>query len=286
MEQWIANAARGKTAFPRTKSFSEAYARRLFDSSGWILQALPSKSDRELLSRRLAYWLTDVRRGRLWLPDHFPEVVRRLSNMTKSQVRASIFWVKPDYGTNYFLEKKLVSFVHQVLPGGHIRTVNTSSRVHAMQSEKVKPLPTSDWPRLETRSAWPSSPTIAELLEMSRRGITSLPLRTKCIPAKDRITLAQFNSLADLRARLINRQIVGIRSDILVPGKFLGYFEYRWGFLILKVRYNLPTGLVRFLTGQWIRNPHNLWLREKYSFKTFLKKTGQSSFGCTVPGPW
>jgi hypothetical protein len=123
---------------------------------------------------------------------------------------------------------------------------------------------------------------------MARRGFTPEALYPSPNPVKHRITTAQFNSDVELRARLVSYQVIGIRSDIEVPKKFLGHFKYRWGFLILVCQYNLPAQLVRFLTGQWIRNPHNLWLREKYSFKKFLKKTDWRRFAPASPqiGPW
>jgi len=264
----------------------ESLASKMFHLAGWILRSLTSRSDRALLVRRLTLKLTGARRGRLRLPDHFPEVVRRLSDMTNSQLRDTVHWVKPNDGVNYLLNKQVVNYIHQVMPGGYIRTVNTNPRVHVRQQAAVRPLPASDWPRLETRAAWPSSPTVVELLAMSRRGLTPLPLIKSATPAFHRISTAYFNSNVELRAKVISHQIVGIRSDIEVPRRFLGYFGYRWGFLILTSRYSLPAGLVRFLTGQWIRNPHNLWLREKYSFKRFLKKTDFRTFCSPIPGPW
>lgn len=247
---------------------------------------MPSRSDRVLLMRRLVAKLTGARRGPLKVPDHFPEVVKRLSRLTKSQLRDTVYWCHTNERTDYSLNQRLISYIRQVQPGGCIRTVNRNLSVHLRQSELVKPLPVSDWPRLGTRAAWPSTPTLIESLEMGRRGLAPEPIKTVREPVKYRITRAHFNSDVGMRARLISHQIVGIRSDIEVPKKFLGYFSYRWEFLILSVRHNLPAGLVRFLTGQWIRNPHNLWLREKYSFKNFLKKTDHRAFGSQIPGPW
>jgi len=260
--------------------------REMFRLAGWILRALPRESDRRLLHDRLIKKLTGLRRGRLYLPSNFPPEVKRLSEMTTSQLRDSVYWFSTSHGTRYTLKKRVASEIRQAVPGGFIRTVYGSSSVHAWQSRNVKQLSTSDWPRRGTRSAWPSSPTIDELTEMGRRGETPVPLQTKAVPAKDRIRRSEFNTDAELRARIISKNVLGIRSDIKVPYQWLGFFRYRWNFLILTTPFNLPVGLVRWLTGQWVRDPHNLWLCDKASFKTFLKKTDRARFPRKYPGPW
>lgn len=75
-----------------------------------------------------------------------------------------------------------------------------------------------------------------------------------------------------LATRIVSNVIVGIRSSEEVPKKFLSYFQYRGGFLILTVRHNLPIGLVRFLLGRWCVKPFSLWLRRAVTFKQYLKK--------------
>jgi hypothetical protein len=261
--------------------------RHVFSLSGRFVKLLASQSDRTLFEHRIANKLSGVRRGRLYLPRHFPPEVKALTKLTTSQLRNTIYAVTADDRTCYSVDSRLASFVHQAMPGGQVRTVDPDYRVHERQTRLVKPLEPSHWPRLGTRAAWPSSPTVVELLEMSRRGITPLPMQK---PITDEvvwpISLAQYNSDAVLRARVISNQVVGIRSDVKVPMKYHRHFRYRWNFLILAVPYNLPIGLVRFLTGQWIRNPHNLWLREKTSFKWYLKKTEMARFACGTPGPW
>lgn len=67
------------------------------------------------------------------------------------------------------------------------------------------------------------------------------------------------------------RHIVGVRSDLEVPPRFLGYFRYRRGFLILTVRYSLPAGLVRWLLSLWAVDPHSLWLEWFGTLKSYLK---------------
>jgi hypothetical protein len=284
--KWLAREASGKTRSTRKETLVDSLTRKMFRFAGWILKSVTSQSDRALLVTRIASKLSGLRRGRLRLPDHFPEVVQRLTKLTTSQLRNTVYWLKTNERVDYSLKKTVVNYIHQVLPGGYLRTVYTDLSVHDEQKAMVRPLPSSDWPRLGTRSAWPSSPTFVEMLEMNRRGLAPRPINKAREPAKYRITRAEFNSNAGLCSKLISRQVIGIRSDIRVPKKFLGYFEYRWGFLILTTRYNLPIGLSRFLAGQWIRNLHNLWLSEKYSFRNFLKKTDRGSFGSRVPGPW
>lgn len=252
----------------------------------WISEALPTEPDRRLLRHRLVAKLTGARRGRLRLPLHFPSEVRKLSELTTSQLRNTVYALKADDRTEYRLEQPVLDFVHQVIPDGRIRTVRTDNSVHVRQRKVVKPLSESDWPRLETRPAWPSSPSLIESMVMARKGAIAPPLQKTANSAKHRIHWSEFNSNAELRARIIATNVVGIRSDISVPDKYLAHFRYRWNFLILTGAYKMPTGLVRFLTGQWIRNPHNLWLQDKTSFKIFLKKTERTRFACIQPGPW
>lgn len=269
-----------------TYVFPRGPNRKIFSLPGWILKLLTGEADRNLLRQRLSVRLNGARRGRLRLPLHFPREVRSLTELTKSQLREATSPLPVGGSINYRIPDSVVNYVHQVLPGGHVRTVREDHFVHTWQKAKSKTLPYSDWPRLEMRPAWPSSPTVPELLEMSRRGITSRPIQQSAYPAKYRIHLSEYNSNAVLRAKIIATNVVGIRSDVKVPTKWLSYFRYRLNFLILTNSYKMPIGLVRFLTGQWARNPHNLWLQDKTSFKMFLKKTDRARFACVQAGPW
>lgn len=260
--------------------------RKMFSLAGWILEALPRASDRSLLQDRLVKKLTGLRRGKLYLPSNFPPKVKRLADLTTSQLRDSVYWFGTSHGTRYTLKKSVAREIRRAMPGGFVRTVYGSNSVHEWQSHVAKRLEKSDWPRLGTKSVWPSSPTVDELMEMGRRGITPAPLQTKAVPAHDRIHLSEYNTDAALRARIISKNVLGIRSDIKLPSQWLGYFRYRWNFLILATPFNLPAGLVRWLTGQWVRDPHNLWLQDKASFRIFLKKTDRSRFPRKYPGPW
>jgi len=276
-----------KLPVPRSRGQLKAdileQTRQAFSLSGWILRALPDRADRELLSRRIVAKLSGLRRGRLYLPSHFPQEVQALSELRTTQLRQQAYWLKANAPHRYYTNSLVATYVHRVMPET-IRTVSGDLSVHVRQSAKVKPLQKSQWPRLGTRPLWPSSPTVDELFEMGRRGETPVPI-SKRTRVKHGISWAHFNSNAEMRRQIVHQGILGIRSDIEVPEKYLGYFRYRWSMLILTGRY-LPTGLVRFLAGQWIRNPHNLWLTEKINLSNLLRSTDYTTFRCVVPGPW
>lgn len=258
----------------------------IFELGSQFLRPLTAETDRRLLRHRIAQKLSGARRGRLRLPLHFPSEVRKLTELTTSQLRKTVYAFRADDSTGNTVDHCVVDFARRVVPDGRLRTVRGDNAVHVRQSNMVHPCKISDWPRLGTRPAWPSSPTIKESLVMARKGLVAPPLQIGVMPAKRRITLSEVKSNADLRARIIATNVVGIRSDVKVPDKYLGYFRYRWSMLLLTCSYHMPIGLVRFLTGQWIRCPHNLWLQDKTSFKNFLKKTDRTRFPCFQPGPW
>jgi len=261
----------------------------LFGLAGWLAEALPSTSDRNTVKSRVANFVTGVRRGRLRLPEHFAPEVRALANLTKSELRRCVYYVKPQNADGLRLPKSLSTYIRQVMPGGCVRSVHGCPTVHEWQRKAVRPLPESGWPRLGTKPAWPSTPTITELLEMSRRGLTPLPIRKHRHTMLHRVSMAQFRADPELCRSVVSDNVIGIRSDIRVPSKYLDYLSYRWGFLILDIRQReLPTGLARFVAGQWIRNPGNLWLQDKCSLKTFLRETPRTRLTSTngMIGPW
>lgn len=258
----------------------------MFDLAGWILRALPRVADRKLFLHRVLFKLHGVRRGRLRLPRDFPPEVRALSELTTSQLRQTVYANLADDRVTYRADSSVINFVHQVMPDGRLRTVNVDNAVHVWQRKHTRVLPQQDWPRLGTRPAWPSSPSIMESIEMARRGLVALPVNKKRRAVENHIRLSELNGNAELRARIVAKNVLAIRSDVKVPAKWLGHFHYRWNFLILTGSYKMPVGLVRFLIGQWARNPHNLWLQDKTSFKSYLKKTDRARFPCFHPGPW
>lgn len=111
---------------------------------------------------------------------------------------------------------------------------------------------------------------------MLRKGIDPFARQELLTPKGDagytRVTRGEVHENHVLATRIVANNIVGIRSSVEVPRKFLGYFRYRQNFLILTVQHNLPIGLVRFLLGQWCVAPYSLWLRRAVLFKKFLKK--------------
>lgn len=260
---------------------------QLTELSEWIVRLVPEKSDRDLISYRIASKLSGIRRGRLRLPRHFPEEVLRMEQLGKSQLLRAAYSVGS--ASSIPLNKREENYLRQVLPGGIIRTCGGSVSAHKRQAGAVRLLRLKDWPRLATKPSWPSSPTLGEWMEMSRVGAPpALGFRKEEHGSAVRycITMAQLKGDLKLASRIVSQQIVGIRADIEIPRKFLRYFSYRWGFLILTVRWSLPAGLVRFLLARWKTGPSNLWLEDKCRLKTFLRTNEVTSFGCTVEGPW
>lgn len=106
---------------------------------------------------------------------------------------------------------------------------------------------------------------------MSRRGITASGLWKPTFGLKDHLSARDLRDCPQIATRIVTNNIIGVRPQVSVPAKFLRWFRYRDGILFLTVRYNVPIGLVRFLLGQWVRNPFSLWLRVNCRFKHYLK---------------
>lgn len=87
-----------------------------------------------------------------------------------------------------------------------------------------------------------------------------------------RVSRGELRENPALAARIVANNIVGLRSSVEVPRKFLGYFRYAQNFLILVVRHSLPIDLVRFLLGQWTKSPYSLWLRRAVFLRSYLRK--------------
>lgn len=261
--------------------------REILNFSGWLVQALPRPADRQLLSDRLAAKLTGQRRGVLKLPGYFPREVRALTRLPLRLLVKSVFAFHANDRAPLPLNKRLRNFVHQVFPDGQIWTGASDSTRVSEQLAYVKRLPASEWPRLGTKSLWPSTPSIDELTEMSRRGLSPLPMQKKTEQVvKHHLTRSQVRSEPVLAKAIVRQQIVGVRMGQDIPSKYLKYFRRRWNFLILSSPWCLPIGLARCLIGLWITNPSSLWLLDKCSFKCYLKKTAFTTFGCVRPGPW
>jgi len=175
---------------------------------------------------------------------------------------------------------EIPNFVHEwcrrFLTFGHLWTGVSENAVHRSHRLLVKPMKSADWPSDPLGPSWPSFPSIPEWLEMLRRGIDPFARPELEAPGGTlgftRVSRREVHENHVLATRIVSNVIVGIRSSEEVPKKFLRYFQYGGGFLILTVRYNLPIGLVRFLLGRWCVKPFSLWLRRAVSFKSYLKK--------------
>jgi len=270
------------------RSLTSTHSRNLTEFSGWILRALPDGADREMFSNRITKWLSGIRRGKPRFPLRFPEEVRALSNMSKTQVRRSIYDFQNRELERFILNKNQTSYFQQVMPAGRIRTRNTNIGVLEWQRRKVKPLPRSCWPRLGTKPAWPCTPTFAEMVEMSRRGKTTRPMQFNAgqDTVQHCLSSAQVRADPDLCRSIVRQQFVAVRADTRISDKYLKYFRYRWDFLVLTADWCIPIGLARELVRIWRTDPYSLWLRDKCSFKCYLKKTPITDFVCRLEGPW
>lgn len=196
--------------------------------------------------------------------------------MSKTQIRTVAYWVKPSTPLYEQLPNHLVERVHQDFPGFTWRTFRPSLK--GAIAVEVPRLRVTDQPR-NHGSLWPSTPSVTELLVMSRSGKSSRMLDKSTVPTvPDSLTRGQVSRSARLASRIVSQQIVGIRAEMGVPDVFIRYFRYRHGFLILTVRHCLPIGLTRFLLGQWVKNPLSLWLIENCPFKYYLKRHTATEF--------
>lgn len=165
--------------------------------------------------------------------------------------------------------------IKELLAPGSIRTGNGSMSVFRSQSTHAKRLSRSAWPTVAGRPAWPSSPNITEWLEMILRGVKPSSDHWVQSGKTTPVTRREFNENIELARLIVVRQIIGLRADVEVERKFLKYFRYRWGFLILTYT-NIPAGLVRRLASIWIKDPYSLWLERKVSLRKFLRQVPTS----------
>jgi len=150
------------------------------------------------------------------------------------------------------------------------RTSDYDITIHRRNKMSCHRLNRSSWPsNLDGRPVWPSSPTFNERLEMLRRGS---PVVNQNPPyASRRVCPSEVKENGDLCVGIILNNVLGVRSDIPVPEKFLGYFRYRRGFLVLTAPGMIPIGLARFLCSHWCTDPNSLWLRRKEPLRKFLR---------------
>jgi hypothetical protein len=151
-----------------------------------------------------------------------------------------------------------------------------------MQSQRraVAKLPKRSWPTdpRDGRPLWPSYPTISESWEsyLRNREIPDSTLRVTYLTGK--VTLRQVRDNSELAYRIVRHNICGVRADVLVPAKWLVYFKYRWGFLILTKTRKIPIGLTRFLLSLWKRNRLQLLQFKAVPLRTFLSWCVPSRF--------
>jgi hypothetical protein len=163
--------------------------------------------------------------------------------------------------------------------GERLRSKDTNVVVLRRQASSAQRLKKHNWPRgFRGGCAWPTYPTLNESWEMLLRSMSErrriLPIRSSHtrsykIPTK----LVKPGSLV----RAISKYILGVRADIEVPKGTLGYFRYRWGFLILVRKDHLPSNLVRFLSKLWKEDFSSLMMSEPIRLNDALRRLPSSS---------
>lgn len=166
----------------------------------------------------------------------------------------------------------------QLKVGEHtISNYERNSHIDQLILENVIRLPKNKWPLDSNgRRAWPDSLTISELLDKahSRSGFTKSPADS--IPKSNKLfdsakeTFTGVERSSKLRRQAVSNNIIGIRPSSDLSPRYLGYFRYRWNYLILIDTF-LPLGLVNYLTKKWKCEPTSLWMVEQQHYKKFLK---------------
>jgi hypothetical protein len=150
------------------------------------------------------------------------------------------------------------------------------------QAASVKRLKLKDWPTCHDNGqvglSWPTFPTLAESQEMLLRGKSPQVHRsiasTKLL-SEHKVPTKQVKPGS--AARAISKLLIGIRADIEVPRKFLAYFSYRWGFLILHRQAHLPAELVKFLSEIWKKDISGCFLRCLVRYNDALRRLPSSA---------
>jgi hypothetical protein len=161
------------------------------------------------------------------------------------------------------------------------------AKVLQAQKRAVARLPTKKWPRSRDGALlWPSYPTLCESWEatMRRKLLPSSCLEIEPAATYSRCTLRHIQDNPVFAKRFVRQRCFGVRASVSVPEKFLGYFKYRWGFLILHRPNYLSIGLVRWLLGQWKVSCRNMLLLWPGSLRSHLRNipsrwTTESAYG-------
>jgi hypothetical protein len=169
--------------------------------------------------------------------------------------------------------------VHHGFQGERVRSAASNILVLRRQASLVPRLKAGNWPTpLRRGCSWPTYPTLEESWEMFLRSIESgrriLPIRTGHA-GKYAVPTNQIKPGSSVRA--VSQFVIGIRADIEVPRKFLAYFRYRWGFLILRRKAHLPKGLVDQIVHLWKNDFTSLMMSEPIRYNAALRRISPNS---------
>lgn len=253
-------------------------AAEIFDLS-WPFQCrFRSEGERSFLLDRVRKYVFNQRRGSFKLPRKFRDFQSEVSRFTKSKLREMLYKVKPSITAECRALRTTFDLANRVLTRSLWRFSGSIAEDCARRVDTHR-LPSRDWPR-SSRSLWPSSPSVSELIVMSRSGKVPSGMWKPRRIVNDCPTVRDLSNDLSLATRIVRLNVVGIRSTVSVPRKFLPWFRYRHEFLILTVRYHLPAGLVRFLIAQWKVSPFNLWLNANCRLKYYLRLTRPTGTAC------
>jgi hypothetical protein len=248
---------------------------KIFDLAWPFRYRCSSEEERTFLAGRIRRYVFSRRRGKLNLPSRFSDLVDEVSNLGRGKVRLLIYQVKPEISLECRLLQSTFEYANRVLTRCIWRFSGSISEDCARRVD-VHRLASRDWPR-NARSLWPSSPSVSELIAMTRSGKVPDPIMRCPRVALNPPTMRELSSDPILATQIVADNVVGIRSSIFVPRMFHPWFKYRDGILFLTVRYSIPIGLVRFLLGEWKKNPFNLWLNAKCRLKHYLRITARNT---------
>jgi hypothetical protein len=243
----------------------------IFDLTWPFRYRCRSEGERTFLVRRVRNYAFNGRRGSFKLPLRFRDLQAEVSKFTKSKLREMLYRVKPSLAAECRALRSTFDFANRVLTRCMWRVPGNVTEDCARRVDTHR-LASRDWPR-NPRSLWPSSPSLTEVIVMSRSG--KVPDRMWKPPrlALDQPTVRDLSANLGLATRIVSQNIVGVRSTVSIPRKFLPWFRYRSGILFLTVRYSIPAGLVRLLLSVWKKDPYSLWLHVKCRLKYYLRLT-------------
>lgn len=249
-------------------------AGEIFDFTWPFHYRYGSEVERKFLTGRIHAYAFGLRRGNFKLPSRFSDLVGEISKLARSELREMLFRVKPDLAVDCAALRSTFDYANRVLTRSIWRPSSNLLDDCARRVDTHR-LDQRSWPR-NPRQVWPSTPSVTELIAMSRRGISTSGLWTPPCLVKDHARVQDLSTDLGLATRIVSQNIVGIRSTVSVPRKFLPWFRYRSGILFLTVRSSIPAGLVRLLLREWIVGPYNLWLRVNCRLKYYLRNIHRS----------